>query len=109
MSNETNSGETGAPPQRPRSPRLPVNFPVELEGRSASGEAFRVQAEAIKVSRGGATIVTNAAVKLGDIVRLTPPFGRALEAEVNGVWVDKSDGKQRIGVKLLEQNGWFAD
>src|SRR5215210_229810 len=108
MSNEMNRDET-APVQRPRSPRVPVDFAVELEGRTPGGEPFHVQAEAVKVSRGGATLITDAAVELGTVVRLTPPFGRSIDAEVNGVWTDDSDGKQRIGVKLLDANGWFAE
>jgi hypothetical protein len=95
--------------QRPRSPRVPVDFAVELSGKTPDGEPFQVQAEAVKVSRGGATLVTDAEVNIGDRVRLTPPFGRALEAEVNGVWMDEADGKQRIGVKLLDAHGWFAE
>ena len=95
--------------QRPRSPRVPVDFSVELSGQTPGGEPFQVQAEAIKVSRGGATLVTDAVVEVGDRVRLTPPFGRALDAEVNGVWTDETDGKQRIGVKLLDAHGWFAE
>ena len=108
MNNETNR-EDLAPAQRPRSPRVPVDFAVELEGRAADGEPFHVQAEAVKVSRGGATLITDAAVELGTIVRLTPPFGRTIDAEVNGVWTDETDGKQRIGVKLLTADGWFAE
>lgn len=97
------------PSQRPRSPRVPVNFAVEIEGSSASGDPFRAQAEAVRVSRGGATLITDARVETGSILRLTPPFGRTLRAEVNGVWTDETDGRQRIGVKLLEENGWFAE
>ena len=96
-------------PQRPRSPRVPVNFTVDLEGRDASGAPFSVKAEAVRVSRGGATLVTDAPVSAGLPVRLTPPFGRTLDAEVNGVWTDGEDGRQRIGVKLLNENGWFAE
>ena len=50
-----------------------------------------------------------AEVAVGAIVRLTPPFGRELDAEVNGAWKDEIDGSRRIGVKLLDQDGWFAD
>lgn len=107
MSNEKR--ENDSPAQRPRSPRVPVNFSVEIEGRGASGEPFRAQAEAVRVSRGGATLVTDVGVETGMTLRLTPPFGRTLEAEVNGVWTDETDGRQRIGVKLLEENGWFAE
>jgi hypothetical protein len=108
MTEETKR-DTGSLPQRPRSPRVPVNFAVEIEGRTEAGEPFRVEAEAVRVSRGGATLITDVAVTPGTAVRLTPPFGRSLDAEVNGVWIDDSDGRQRIGVKLLDQNGWFAE
>jgi hypothetical protein len=101
--------EEGARTQRPRSPRVPVDFTVELDGVSVDGVPFHIQASAVKVSRGGATLITDAPLKVGVTVRLTPPFGRSLEAEVNGVWMDEVDGKQRVGIKLLEPNGWFAE
>ena len=107
MSEET--AEDTPRSQRPRSPRVPVNFTVELEGQTPAGETFRVTAEAVRVSRGGATLVTDVALSEGATVRLTPPFGRPLDAEVNGVWADETDGRQRIGVKLLDPNGWFAE
>ena len=97
------------PSQRPRSPRVPVNFAVELEGTGADGKPFRVAAEAVRVSRGGATLVSDIEASVGLRVRLTPPFGRALDAEVNGVWTDDADGRQHIGVRLLDPNGWFAE
>lgn len=108
MSEETKT-ESVPLSQRPRSPRVPVNFTVELEGKATGGAFFHVNAEAIRVSRGGATLITEAAVEPGARVRLTPPFGRALEAEVNGVWTDEADGRQHIGVKLLDPDGWFAE
>lgn len=97
------------PSQRPRSPRVPVEFALEVAGVNTDGKGFNVQAHAIKISRGGATIILDAEVSLGSIVRLIPPFGRELEAEVNGVWTDKIDGRKRIGVKLLDADGWFAE
>jgi hypothetical protein len=97
------------PSQRPRSPRVPVEFALGVEGKTSGGESFSVQAHAIKISRGGATILLDAEVALGAIVKLTPPFGRELNAEVNGVWTDPIDGSRRIGVKLLDADGWFAE
>jgi len=97
------------PSQRPRSPRVPVEFALGVEGNTANGESFSVQAQAIKISRAGATILLDAEVALGTILKLTPPFGRPLDAEVNGVWTDAIDGRRRIGVKLLDDDGWFAD
>ena len=109
MNDETKSEIENSPSQRPRSPRVPVNFPVELEGRTPAGAPFKESGEAVRVSRGGATLIAEAAVELGAILRLTPPFGHPLDAEVNGVWKDEEDGRQRIGVKLLDPNGWFAE
>jgi hypothetical protein len=106
--NDKDQGAT-VPSQRPRSPRVPVEFALSVAGKSPSGETFNVQAQAIKISRGGATIILDADVGLGTVVKLTPPFGRELNAEVNGVWTDQIDGRRRIGVKLLDQDGWFAD
>ena len=108
MSDSTKT-DTDPPSQRPRSPRVPVNFTVELEGDDAAGEPFRVSAEAVRVSRGGATLVTDVPARPGLRVRLTPPFGRALDAEVNGVWTEGPEGRQHIGVRLLDPNGWFAE
>ena len=101
--------KTDPPSQRPRSPRVPVNFTVELAGTNDDGNPFRVSAEAVRVSRGGATLITDIPAHDGLRVRLTPPFGRALDAEVNGVWTDAADGRQHIGVRLLDPNGWFAE
>lgn len=95
--------------QRPRSPRVPVEFSLEVEGQTTSGEPFHVTAQAVKISRGGATLILDVDVALGAIVQLQPPFGAKLQAEVNGVWRDQLDGRSRIGVKLLESDGWFAE
>jgi hypothetical protein len=86
-----------------------VEFALEVEGKTISGDAFDLRAQAIKISRAGATIILDAEVALGTIVKLTPPFGRKLDAEVNGAWTDQLDGRRRIGVKLLDDDGWFAE
>jgi hypothetical protein len=105
----SDSTKTDPPPQRPRSPRVPVNFTVELEGTGADGTPFNVSAEAVRVSRGGATLVSDIPVQVGLKVRLTPPFGRSLDAEVNGVWTEGENARQHIGIRLLDPNGWFAE
>jgi len=107
--NDKNLRGATVPSQRPRSPRVPVEFALGVEGKMANDESFSVQAQAIKISRAGATILLDADVALGSILKLTPPFGRPLDAEVNGVWIDPIDGRRRIGVKLLDDDGWFAD
>jgi hypothetical protein len=109
MTEEKHGDRTTIPSQRPRSPRVPVEFALEVTGTTTTGEAFHVQAQAIKISRGGATILINAEVVDGSLVKLTPAFGRELDARVNGVWTDEVDGHRRIGVKLLDEDGWFAE
>jgi hypothetical protein len=42
-------------------------------------------------------------------VTLAPASGGKLTAEVNGSWIDDIDGGRRIGVKLLDAHGWFAE
>src|SRR5215213_3236941 len=95
--------------QRPRSPRVPVEFALDVEGTDASGNSFMAKAKAVKISHGGATLLIDVDIPLGSQVRLVPPFGGKLNAEVNGSWIDDIDGNRRIGVKLLDSNGWFAE
>jgi hypothetical protein len=95
--------------QRPRSPRIPVDFALDVEGTDASGNSFKTAAKAIKISRGGATLLMDVDVPVGSTIELAPPFGGKLQAEVNGSWIDDIDGTRRVGVKLLDANGWFAE
>ena len=95
--------------QRPRSPRIPVEFALEVEGTDESGKPFQTKATATKISRGGATIIIDVDVPVGSTVTLVPSSGGKLKAEVNGSWIDDLDGTRRIGVKLLDANGWFGE
>ena len=95
--------------QRPRSPRIPVEFAVEVEGTDTSGNAFQAKAKATKISSRGATLIIDVDVPVGSTVKLTQSSGGQLTAEVNGSWIDDIDGNRRIGVKLLDANGWFAE
>lgn len=95
--------------QRPRSPRIPVEFALDVEGTDASGNSFQATAKATKISHGGATLLIDVDVPIGSQVKLVPQFGGKLTAEVNGSWIDDLDGNRRIGVKLLDANGWFAE
>lgn len=95
--------------QRPRSPRIPVEFDLEVEGTDASGNAFQAKAKATKISNRGATLLIDVDVPVGSTVTLVPASGGKLTAEVNGSWIDDIDGNRRIGVKLLDANGWFAE
>ena len=106
--NEKESRRDVTSSQRPRSPRVPVEFALDVEGSDKSGSPFQTKAKATRISRGGATLIMDVEVALGSIVKLIPPFGGKLEAEVNGAWTDEIDGNRRIGVKLLDADGWFA-
>ena len=108
MSEKDSRGDV-ASSQRPRSPRVPVEFALEVEGTNTAGQSFQAQAKATKISRGGATLQIDVDIPVGSTVELVPPFGGRLTAEVNGSWIDDIDGNRRIGVKLLDANGWFAE
>jgi len=108
MDNQSTPDAKG-PLQRPRSPRVPVNFSLVVAGQLATGEPFEINAAAVRISRGGATIALDTEIAVGTRVSLTPPFGKRIDAEVNGVWLDDADGKQRVGVRLLDAHGWFAE
>jgi len=95
--------------QRPRSPRIPVEFALDVEGTDTAGNAFQAKAKATKISNRGATLLIDVDVPVGSTVKLTPSSGGTLTAEVNGSWIDDIDGDRRIGVKLLDANGWFAE
>jgi hypothetical protein len=82
---------------------------LEVEGTDESGQPFQAKATAVKVSHGGATIVIDVDVLVGSKVTLVQASGAKLAAEVNGSWIDDLDGKRRIGVRLLETNGWFGE
>ena len=95
--------------QRPRSPRVPVEFPLEVEGTDESDQPFQAKATAVKISHSGATLLIDVDVPVGSKVTLVQASGAKLAAEVNGSWVDDLDGKRRIGVRLLDANGWFGE
>jgi hypothetical protein len=80
-----------------------------VEGTDAEGKSFKANAKATKISHGGATLLIDVDIPVGSTVKLVPQFGGKLTAEVNGSWIDDIDGNRRIGVKLLDANGWFAE
>jgi len=86
-----------------------VEFPLDVEGTDASGKPFHINAKATKISHGGATLLIDVDVPIGSSVQLIQASGSKLSAEVNGSWIDDIDGKRRIGVKLLDAHGWFAE
>ena len=90
-----------------RNPRVPVNLSLRLETQSSDGTPLYVRVKAINVSCKGATLISDSVLDIDKTVRILSPFGNLLEAQVNKVWVDEGDGKQRLSVKLLHPDGWF--
>jgi hypothetical protein len=82
---------------------------LEVEGTDRSGKPFQAKATATRISHGGATIIIDVDIPVGTTVTLTPASGGKLTAEVNGSWIDDLDGTRRIGVRLLDANGWFGE
>ena len=82
---------------------------MEVEGTDAEGNSFQTKATATKISHSGATLLIDIDVSIGSTVMLLQQSGRKLTAEVNGSWIDDIDGNRRIGVKLLDAGGWFAE
>ena len=107
--NDEMTGRNDAELENRRNPRVPVNFNVEIEGRTALGKSFRTEARAVKVSCAGATLIANVIVEAGITVHITTPFGAVFEAQVNGTWVNEADGEQRVGVKLIHPPTWLSE
>jgi hypothetical protein len=82
---------------------------LDVQGTDESGKAFEAKGTAVKISHAGATIVIDVDVPVGSKVTLVQASGAKLAAEVNGSWIDDLDGKRRIGVRLLDANGWFGE
>lgn len=78
------------PSQRPRSPRVPVEFALEVEGNTADGKTFHVKAQAIKISRAGATIILAEQVAEGSVVTLTLLLGESSRRRLMGFGRTKS-------------------
>jgi hypothetical protein len=95
--------------QRPRSPRVPASFDLEVSGETANGAPFRLTVRTVKISYRGATIATDLNVHPGMTLRVTPRLGLTLAAEITGVWVNEADKRQYVGIKLIHPDGWFAE
>src|SRR4026207_1112681 len=88
--------------QRPRSPRVPVEFALDVEGTDSAGKSFQAKATATKISRGGATLLLDVDIAVGSTVQLVPPFGGKLTAEVNGSWIANTAAQRRNGGKTSD-------
>jgi hypothetical protein len=91
-----------------RNKRVRVRFPVRVELPLDDGRARVLQAHTVVVSHAGATLDVDETIPLGMGLQVSPPFGGALLAEVNGAWVDEETGRPRVSIRLLDPVSWTS-
>ena len=101
---ESRQTEGRAPRRRNRRERL--RFPVTVEVPLDDGRTRVVSAQTVVVSHAGATLEVDETILVGMGVQVTPPFGGALLAEVNGAWVE--EGRHRVSIRLIDPASWTS-
>lgn len=91
-----------------RNRRVRMNFPVTIEVPTEDGRTRVLKARTVVVSHAGATLDMDEAVPLELGVQVTPPFGGTILAEVNGGWVDRATGRQRVSIRLIDPVSWTS-
>ena len=91
-----------------RNRRVRMNFPVTVEVPTEDGRTRVLKARTVVVSHAGATLDMDEAVPLELGVQVTPPFGGTILAEVNGGWVDRATGRQRVSIRLIDPVSWTS-
>lgn len=91
-----------------RNKRVRVRFPVRVELPLDDGRARVLHAHTVVVSHAGATLDMDETIPLGMGLQVSPPFGGALLAEVNGAWVDEETGRHRVSIRLLDPLSWTS-
>jgi hypothetical protein len=88
---------------RRKEARILLAIPVIVEGLDEAEAPFREDTITENVSKRGACIVVEHAVRLGAVVSVTACQGRFKgKGEVRALWVDDNDRKKRIGVQFIE-------
>jgi hypothetical protein len=85
-----------------------MSFPVTIEVPTEDGRSRVLKARTVVVSHAGATLDMDEAVPLELGVQVTPPFGGTILAEVNGGWVDRETGRQRVSIRLIDPVSWTS-
>lgn len=91
-----------------RNRRIRMSFPVTIEVPTEDGRSRVLKARTVVVSHAGATLDMDEAVPLELGVQVTPPFGGTILAEVNGGWVDRATGRQRVSIRLIDPVSWTS-
>lgn len=85
-----------------------MRFPVTIEVPEGGGRTRRVSAETIIVSHAGATLELDENIPTEAGIQVTPPFGGAILAEVTDSWIDRSSGRRRVSIRLIDPTSWTA-
>jgi hypothetical protein len=83
-------------------------FPVRVEVPDDDGRTRVFEARTVVVSHAGATLDVDEPIPEGMGLQVSPPFGGALLAEVNGAWVDRESGRHRVSIRLLDPLSWTS-
>lgn len=90
---------------RRRAVRVPLKVALEIEGVDFAGNPFKETATTVDVSLTGACICTTVRVAPGAILKVSGvKFRFSAIVSVRGVWMDESDGVQKMGVMFLERD-----
>ena len=101
-------GQTEKHCRRRKNKRVRMRFPVTIEVPEGGGRTRRVLAETIIVSHAGATLELDENIPTEAGIQVTPPFGGAILAEVTDAWIDRSSGRRRVSIRLIDPTSWTA-
>jgi len=108
------TGTSGAKGQTDKFARLRKNrrvnmrFPVTVEVPVGGGRSRRLHAHTVVVSHAGATLDLDESIPVEAGIQVTPPFGGAILAEVTDAWVDRSSGRHRVSIRLIDPTSWTS-
>lgn len=108
MTGEERGGAQQGGANMRRNKRVRVRFPVRVELPLDDGRTRVLQAHTVVVSHAGATLDIDETIPLGMGLQVSPPFGGALLAEVNGAWMDDETGRHRVSIRLLDPLSWTS-
>jgi hypothetical protein len=91
-----------------RNKRVRMRFPVRVEVPVGDGSTRVLHAHTVVVSHAGATLEVDEPIPEGMGLQVSPPFGGALLAEVNGGWLDRESGRQHVSIRLLDPLSWTS-
>ena len=88
--------------------RVNMRFPVTVEVPVGGGRSRRLHAHTVVVSHAGATLDLDESIPVEAGIQVTPPFGGAILAEVTDAWVDRSSGRHRVSIRLIDPTSWTS-